>query len=181
MKIRTIFLAACIALAGCAQQDFRSVSADGVVFELSGRIAVRFRDEAASGNIAWRHRAAGDEMLITSPLGQGVARIVREGDSVTLTASDGREHRAADAESLTEQVLGFRLPLAGLADWVRARPSSDAPATAEYALDGRLLSLEQRGWRIEYLDYSDKLPSRLKLSYPGLELRLAISQWQSVR
>jgi len=75
-------------------------------------------------------------------------------------------------------VLGFRLPLRGLADWVRARPATDAPAQAEYAQDGRLLSLEQHGWRIEYLGYEGGRPTRLKLNYPGLELRLAIGEWR---
>jgi len=82
---------------------------------------VRYRDDAGSGNIAWRHGAHSDEMLLTTPFGQGIARLVRADDEFTLTTQDGREYRAGDAESLTEQVLGFRLPLRGLADWVRGR------------------------------------------------------------
>jgi outer membrane biogenesis lipoprotein LolB len=61
---------------------------------------------------------------------------------------------------------------------VRARPATDAPAQAEYAPDGRLLALEQHGWRVEYLAYEGARPARLKLSYPGLELRLAIGEWK---
>jgi outer membrane lipoprotein LolB len=121
-------------------------------------------------------------MLITTPLGQGVARIVREGDKVILTTAEPKEYRAADAESLTQEVLGFRLPLAGLADWVRARPSADAPFKEERSPDGRLRKLEQSGWAIEYLEYGangpETLPSRLRLSYPGIELRLAVSAWK---
>ncbi len=77
------------------------------------------RREAAGGQLRWRHDRDGDEMLISSPLGQGLARILRENEAVTLTTANGREYRAADAEALTERVLGFRVPLAGLADWVR--------------------------------------------------------------
>jgi outer membrane lipoprotein LolB len=165
-------------LAGCAAPGLLLPSADAE-FELSGRIAVRYRDDAGSGNIAWRHGAAADEMLLTTPFGQGIARLVRAGDEFTLTAQDGREFRAADAESITEQVLGFRLPLRGLADWVRGRPAS-APAPTQRRNDGagRLVELEQSGWRIEYLEYEGKLPSRLTLTFPGLELRLAISGWK---
>ncbi|MGH8705556.1 MAG: lipoprotein insertase outer membrane protein LolB [Burkholderiales bacterium] len=168
--------AATLLLAACAEFGFLAPGQD-LEFELAGRIAVKYRDEAASGNLAWRHRARGDELLITSPLGQGIARIVREGDEVTLTTAEAREFRAADAESLTEQVLGFRLPLAGLADWVRARPAP-GPVQARYDAAGRLTELEQSGWRVEYLDWSGALPSRLRLTYPGLELRLAISEWK---
>jgi outer membrane lipoprotein LolB len=164
-------------LAGaCAQLETKPPQ--DVEFDLSGRLAARYGEEAFTGNIAWRHAKSADEMLITSSLGAGVARIVRQGGSVVLSTAEPREYKAEDAEALTEEVLGFRLPLAGLADWVRGRPSTDAPATAEYAPDGRLLSLQQQGWNIEYLDYQEKRPSRLRLTYPGIELRLAISEWK---
>lgn len=171
---------ASLLLAGCASLGTRVVPAGEVEFELSGRIAVRYDHEASSGNFAWRHAASADEMLITSPLGQGIARIVRSGEAVTLTTSDERRYQASDAATLTEKVLGFRVPLKGLADWVRGRPEPGSPAQARYDGHGRLLELEQSGWRIEYLAYADDgaLPSRLRLSYPGLELLLAIGKWQ---
>ena len=165
-------------LAGCSQLSFLQPT-DGLRFELSGRIAVRYGDESSSGNVAWRHRSNGDEMLISSPLGQGIARIVRRGDEVTLTTSEPRDYHAANAELLTEEVLGFRLPLTGLSDWVRGRP---APGPSRERRDGRgrLAELEQSGWRIEYLAYGEDgaLPARMRLLYPGLELRLAISAWR---
>jgi outer membrane lipoprotein LolB len=176
--VRGLCAAAALSLlAACAAPSFLLPAGDAE-FELAGRIAARYRDDAGSGGIAWRHGARGDEMLLTSPLGQGIARLVRTGDEVVLTTQDGREFRATDAETLTEQVLGFRLPLRGLTDWVRARPATDAPAQAEYAQDGRLLSLEQHGWRIEYMAYEGIQPKRLKLLYPGLDLRLAITEWK---
>jgi len=167
-----------LALAACAELTPRQ-GGQGVEFELTGRIAVRYGNEGSSGNIAWRHASHDDEMLITSPLGQGIARITRQGDAVTLRASDGRVYHAHDAETLTEKVLGFRVPLAGLADWIRGR---DAPGPAQQTRDaqGRLTRLVQDGWRIDYLAYADDgaLPSRLRLTYPGIELRLAIGEWQ---
>lgn len=168
--------AAFLMLAACAQLESR-VPHD-VVFDLAGRLAARYGNEAFTGNLAWRHAGSSDEMLITSPLGAGVARIVREGDAVTLTTAEPKEYRAADAETLTEEVLGFRVPLAGLAAWVRGRPSTSAPAQADYGPDGRLRSLRERGWTIEYQEYAGELPARMRLSYQGIELRLAISQWK---
>lgn len=172
--------AALLLLAACAGPGFQLAAPDAE-FELAGRIAVRYRDDAGSGNIAWRHGARTDELLLTSPLGQGIARIVRAGDEVALTMQDGREYKASDAEALTEQMLGFRLPIVGLADWVRGRAAA-APAPAPTArrndAEGRLAELEQSGWRIEYQEYQGGLPSRLRLIYPGVELRLAVSEWK---
>jgi outer membrane lipoprotein LolB len=167
-------------LTACAGPGFL-VPATDAEFEFSGRIAVNYRDDAGSGNIAWRHGAQSDEMLLTTPFGQGIARIARTGSEVVLTTQNGREFRAADAETLTDQVLGFRLPLIGLADWVRGRAAphpAPGPTAERRDANGRLLELEQSGWKIRYLDYVDALPSRLTLTYPGLELRIAVSEWK---
>jgi outer membrane lipoprotein LolB len=161
--MRVAALALAFFIAGCAQAPLQPAPAD-TEFDLAGRLGARYGEESFSGNIAWRHGASTDEMLISTALGQGVARILRDGGSVTLTTAEPREYRAADAESLTEQVLGFRLPLAGLADWVRGRPAPE---------------LEARGWHIEYQERDAQgRPTRLRLTYPGIELRLIVSQWK---
>lgn len=171
-------MAAAFVFAACAELQLQLPGGEPQ-FEIAGRIAARYRGEASSGNIAWRHGESGDEVLITNPLGQGVARIVRAGGQVTLTAPDGSEHRAEDVEALTEQVLGFRLPLAGLAEWVRGR-SGQGPAQEERDPSGRLARLWQSGWAIAYQAWTDdgERPIRLTLTYPGIELRLAIAEWK---
>lgn len=176
--VRRCALSGALLVVACAELQLQ-LPAQEPQFELAGRMAVRYRDEASTANIAWRHGESGDEVLITSPLGQGVARIVRSGGAVSLYASDGTEHRAADAETLTEQVLGFRLPLDGLADWVRGR-AARTPATELRDASGRLGELRQSGWTIQFQEWSEdgRLPVRLRLLYPGLELRLAISEWK---
>ena len=160
MKRLVVLLAALAA--ACAQVEIKPPEGP-LEFSLAGRIAVRSSKDAFTGNIAWRHVSTGDELLISTPTGQGVAQILRQGDAVVLTTSEGREYRAADSESLTERVLGFRLPLEGLADWVQGKPSP---------------VLESRGWKIEYQDYdAQKRPTRIRLTNRDVELRLAISQW----
>jgi outer membrane lipoprotein LolB len=176
--LRALSLCGALLATACAELQLH-LPAEEFRFELAGRIAVHYRGEASSGNIAWRHGGSADEVLLTSPLGQGVARIVRAGGSVLLSTPDGREHRASDAEALTEAVLGFRLPLDGLADWVRAR-AGPGPHEALRDASGRLAELRQSGWTIEYQTWGadGALPSRLKLTYPGIELRLAIAEWK---
>ena len=174
--MRFAFLALLLFAGACAQLQTRAP--EDLEFNLSGRLAARYGNEAFTGNLAWQHAKSTDELLITSSLGAGVARIVRTPEGVVLTTAEPKEYRASDPEALTEEVLGFRLPLAGLADWVRGRPSEGAPSSVERSLDGRLAKLRQRGWEVEYLEYRDKLPSRLRLTYPGIELRLAIGEWK---
>jgi outer membrane lipoprotein LolB len=174
-----VVVLATLGVAGCAQLE-RAPAHESVEFELAGRIAVRYKEEAASGNVAWRHAKNSDELLITTPVGSTVARVVRTGAEVVLTTSEQREYRANDAEALTEQVLGFRLPLAGLTEWVRGRAIEGAAVGAVVRdAQGRLASLDQNGWKIEYQEFrEDGLPLRMKLTYPGIELRLAIHEWK---
>jgi len=161
MQAVRVALLACVWLAGCAQLQTTN---EQPLFELNGRIAARYKAESFSGNVAWRHAERADEMLLSTPLGQGVARIVREGQAITLTTAEPKEYHAEDVESLTEQVLGFRVPLAGLAQWVRGEPAPE---------------LEARGWKVEYQDFdAQRRPTRLRITYPGIELRLAISEWK---
>ena len=165
-----------LVLCACAPVQLKPPST--VEFDLAGRIAARHGNDAFTGNLAWRHATSGDEMLISTPLGQGVARIVREGEAVQLTTAEGKQYSAPDAESLTERTLGFRLPLEGMADWVQGRASADTPARVDQGPDGRLRALEQRGWKVEYQQYEGARPSLMRLTYPGVELRVAISQWK---
>lgn len=163
MKRGGLAAALLLLVAGCAQVEIRPPQGP-LDFDLGGRIAARYGAESFTGNVSWRHVRDGDEMLISTPFGQGVARIVRQGEAVLLTTADGKEHRANDAEDLTERVLGFRVPIVGLADWVQGRPSPE---------------LEARGWKIEYQEHDEqRRPTRLRLTYQGIELRLAVMQWR---
>ncbi|MGQ0544142.1 MAG: lipoprotein insertase outer membrane protein LolB [Betaproteobacteria bacterium] len=173
---RAAWLAAA-ALAACASFEPRPPEGP-LEFHLTGRLAARYESESFTGNVAWSHARQGDEMLISTPMGQGVARIVRDAAGVVLRTAEPREYRAADAETLTQKVLGFRLPLAGLGDWVRARPSQGSPARTAYNDDGTLKTLEQGGWLIEYQEYEGERPKRMRLVYPGVELRFAVSEWK---
>ena len=63
-----------------------------------------------------------------------------------------------------------------MADRIPQRTHQAGPAPR------RLATIEQGGWRIEYQEFrADGLPVRLKLAYPGIDLRLAIHEWKSLR
>ena len=143
-------------------------------FELSGRVAVRAAKDSGSARIFWRHSSDADEMVITSPVGQGIARITREGERYRLVTGDKKEFRASDAETLTEQALGWRLPLSGLSDWVQGRASASGGATGE-AGEGK--QLWQDGWKVDYEEYRDGRPFRMRLSREDIEIRLVVDRW----
>ena len=143
---------------------------------MSGRVAVRHGKDAASGRIFWRHSNNADELLITSSLGQGIARINRERDRFRLVTGDRKEYRADNAEDLTEQALGWRLPLAGLSDWVQARASPGRPAEVRGEVN-RDLELSQDGWHVAYEEFRGGKPFRMRLKREDLEIVLVVDQW----
>ena len=166
--------AAAAGLGACASLPDARFPLEGG-FELSGRVAVRHGKDAASGRIFWRHSDESDELLITSALGQGIARISRERDQFRLVTGDNKEYRAADAESLTEQALGWRLPLGGLSDWVQARASPGRPVEMRGDAD-KGLDLRQDGWHVAYEEFRGGRPYRMRLTREDLEIRLKIGR-----
>lgn len=151
-------------------------------FQITGRVAVHYDGHAFSGGLRWQHTAGADEMLLSSPLGQGVAQIARDESGVTLiNASDQQTYHAQDVETLTESVLGWRLPLAGMVYWVRGRP---APGTHQDRSEaGHLVRLEQDGWQIDYAGHSqangDSLPRKIFMQRGDLEIRVVIDEWSA--
>ena len=135
-----------------------------------------------SGQIRWQHRDGSDELLMTSPLGQGVARIVRDAEGVALEVPGQPVRRAPDADSLTHEALGYVLPVAGLTWWVQARPDPGQAFEATRDAAGRLAQLRQSGWVIDYLQYAADMPERprkLVVAREGLEIRLVADSWTS--
>ena len=178
-------------VAGCAQlPGFEPAppaplvlsSAPGA-FHLEGRVSVKAGEESFSGGLAWRRGGGTEELLLNTPLGQGVAELRGDSEGVTLTDAKGQTYRAPDADALVRQVLGLELPLRGLASWVVGHPRPGAAFRAEPDEVGRLGVLEQDEWRIEFSRYSlqgkTMLPGKL-IARRGeaLEVRVVVDYWE---
>ncbi len=120
---------------------------------------------------------------VSTPLGQIVAQLRGDASAhaVTLTRADGTTESAADWTTLTSRALGFALPVEGLAAWARGEPHPGSPHSSETDAAGRTTLLRQDGWEITY-DYADpsaREPRRLRLVYPGVELRIVADRWRN--
>ncbi|HET6757249.1 MAG TPA: lipoprotein insertase outer membrane protein LolB [Burkholderiales bacterium] len=168
-----------VLLGACAAHQIKAPAPQATgAFELLGRVAVNSSEQKFSGNLRWMHDAEQDELWFLTPLGQGVAHLVKDAAGVTLKTQE-QTYRAEDVESLTREVLGWGLPLIGLESWVRGVSVPGVPAAIERDDSGRLARVRQDGWEISYLRYSksDGLPEKLKVSGRGLEITLVIDDW----
>jgi len=146
---------------------------------LQGRIGIQTEAQSASGTLYWQHRERSDEVLLTSPLGQGVARIVVNADGATLDMPNQPLRQAADVESLTRETLGYALPVSGLVWWVQALPAPNSVYDSRRDDAGRLSRLKQDGWVIDYHYAGDgsTRPRKLWVAREGLEIRLVTDSW----
>lgn len=153
-------------------------------FYLSGRLAVTQREQRHAMSVTWQHGTMRDQIFLSTPLGQGIAELTRDGGGARLVTADRREFSAPDWQNLALQMFGFSLPLASLPRWLLA----DVPAEAmgvSYDRAGRPQHMVVEGWRIAYLDYAgdaaDALPALIEMQHEEITVRLKIDQWQSVR
>ena len=153
-------------------------------FTIKGRIGVQAEGKGFSGGLTWSHLINGDEIALYSPLGGQVASIKRTADEVTLVDAKGNGISAKDAETLTQATLGWRLPLTGLADWSLGRPSSSEVQASIWDEQGRLSTLKQDDWQIQYQNYTEQhgyfLPSKVTLRNDKVYLKLLIENWENV-
>lgn len=170
-----------LALAGCAGMPPTAPPASEVLqaFTLQGRVSVQYGEESLSGQLDWRAQADGDEVLLSSPLGQGMAAISRNKAGVRLVRPGEPVVVAENVEMLTRSELGFRLPLSGLRYWVQARPDPARPSKIRLDTAGGVEQIAQDGWRIDYLQYQESRPRKIQVSREGLEIRLVVDQWQT--
>lgn len=165
------------------QQHLQSLAAIQQ-FSLQGRIGVQTYGKGFSGSLHWQHSSSNDDIALFSPLGGQVASIRKTADQVTLEDTNGKSYSAVDAETLTQMVLGWQLPLKGLADWSIGRPTSSSIQDSTWNEQGLLTNLDQDGWKIEYQNYQEQdgyvLPGKIFLKSEKLNLKLLVEKWNNI-
>lgn len=150
-------------------------------FAIQGRIGVQTNSKGFSGSLQWQHQSNGDDINLFSPLGSQVASITKSPDQVVLKDASGKSFSAIDAETLTQETLGWKLPLKGLTDWAIGRPAQSPIKNTSWNEQGQLTRLEQDGWNIEYDNYQKQgsyiLPGKIYLKSDKLNLKLLVEKW----
>jgi outer membrane lipoprotein LolB len=190
---RAVYFLAAGLLAGCAQftaprpaAPVTDLTSAAVVehFILEGRVAVRSGEQQYSGGLQWTRARLAETLMLTTPLGQGIAEIRREDGNLVLIDAEGRRQEAPDADILISKVVGAPIPLSGLVYWLSALPRPGIAHAARLDEAGRVTRLEQDGWQIDYDRYQDRggrqLPGRLFARRgEDLEFRLIVDKWEA--
>jgi outer membrane lipoprotein LolB len=149
-------------------------------FYLEARLALTHDQTRTNVSIEWQHAPTSDEILVRSPIGQTLARLTASPQGALLETIDHQRFEAPTLDALTEQALGWRLPVAGMSDWVLGR-SSQPTAAGQRDRHGRWREFTESGWRVAYAEYESDaphaLPILIDLNRGALQVRLRNDQW----
>jgi outer membrane lipoprotein LolB len=121
---------------------------------LSGRLSVRVDSEpvrALSAAFELSGDARAGALVLTSTLGSTLAQARWVPGDAVLETPGARAHYP-DLDTLAEQALGERVPLAALFDWLRGRPWAGATSQA---LPAGERGFSQIGWRVGLARYAE--------------------------
>ena len=151
------------------------------LWEFTGRIGVRDDRESHSSRIRWQQRGDAYVINLWGTLNAGATEITGEPGRVVLQ-QEGKDPLTADTpEQLVYEQLGYELPVAQLSYWVKGIPAPGASSEPAFDIDNRLISLQQSGWQVEYLGYTnyetESLPTRIRIHKSPLRLDFVRLDW----
>ncbi len=149
-------------LAGCATTSAplstATVGAYRETIDLSGKLSVNYlkddKQESLTGNFTWDQTPNRIEVNLASPLGQTIATIAVTPEGATLTQSGQPPRTAADIDGLTQQALGWTLPVSGLRDWLQGY-ALDAEGKRFAASPANNSVVTKDGWRLRFVSWQD--------------------------
>ncbi len=169
------------------QQQRESALAAAPSWSLAGRVALSNGRDGGSGRIDWRQDGARYEVALSAPVTRQSWRLSGEPGRALLEGLGGGPRQGSDAAALLREATRWEIPVEALASWVRgvrADAGRFSAASLQFGEDGRLLRLEQGGWRIDYSDWRTvagapaELPHRLDAVRGDARVRLIVDRWQ---
>lgn len=160
-----------------------------IAFTLNARVATQ-GSFGITGDLRWHEQNGQFQIHFSGPFGAGAVEIAGDPYVVQIRSGDKRYVTSHPRAFLLKQ-FGWTLPLKGLRYWALGLPAPDRAGTppAKLTLDdrGRLRSLTQDGWTINYLSYqttgqdeSYPLPHKLVMHGQTTEFRIVIDRWQGL-
>lgn len=157
------------------------------VWSFNGRAAISRGDKGGSGRVDWHQQGDVYRIQLSAPVTRQGWTLTgnRASGSGRLDGLDGGPRAGTDAEQLLLETVGWDIPVGQLSDWVRGLVAVNgrAPARDDRDAEGRLRTMQQQGWTIEFLDWYPSaegrpaLPRRIDARNGDAKVRLVIDDW----
>ncbi len=153
---------------------------------MTGRVALSNGRDGGSAKIEWAQGGGHLRMLLSAPLTRQSWILEADPASASLQGLAHGVESGRDPAQLLRRATGWDIPVNALGCWLRAVAGDTGrfgPAWIEY--DGDLLPrrLEQDGWVVDYLAWSQDpftglpMPARIHAQRGNDRVRLVIDRW----
>ncbi len=180
-----------LVLAACAPREQRPEGAwmaeREALFEaynawsVSGRVSLS--DGERGGQLAFDWRTDGDwhEVRLRTVMGGRQWRLRFAPGEARLVGSEVGELTGAHPDPLVEQAVGWPIPVADLAWWIRGLAPPHANGEMRFDDDGTLASARRAPWTLDFQRFEQGehalLPTRLQADSPPYRVRLVLRNW----
>lgn len=152
-------------------------------WQLQGRIAIATPEDTWTAKVYWQQQEQAYQLRFNNPVGQGVIRLEGNERQVVMQTADNKRFSAKDPDTLIAETLQVNIPVTQLNFWIRGVPSpQSSPNHYQLNAAGRLTSLQQNNWQIEYKRYIKVkqwyLPQKLFLENDRFQVKIVITRWQ---
>lgn len=188
-----LMLLAVVLLSACAVREQRSegawlqereaLFAEHPVWSVSGRLSLSDGDRGGQLAFDWRADGERHEVRLRTVMGGSQWRLWFEPGSARLVGSEVGELFGSHPDDLASQAIGWPVPVADLAWWIRGLvpPETDL-AHLRFADDGTLAEAHTPPWRLAFqrfaMDAGALMPSRLQADSAPYRVRIALRNWQ---
>jgi outer membrane lipoprotein LolB len=157
---------------------------------IQGRFSVAYeqtnRPQSVQGRFQWQQQGQRIDIDLMSPLGQTMAKLAITPNLATIQQTGKEIKSAPNIAELTEQTLGWSLPVAGMRDWLQGfnRGTNNQHQSASPSGSNQF---DSDGWHIHYVSWQQNsvsvYPKRIDLTRTSpqlhqLSLRIIIDQWE---
>ena len=155
-------------------------------WSFEGRVAISNAGKGGNGRIDWRQDGARYVVSLSAPVTRQSWRLTGDAHSEagTLEGLEGGPREGEDAEALLLAATGWEIPVNALSEWVLGRPAEGYPVEARtYAAAGTPQTLQQAGWKIDFVEWHPAearrpvLPKRIEATRDAAKVRLIVDRW----
>ena len=141
-------------------------------WEVKGKLAVKTHKRGGQATMLWRRDEEDHNINLYGPFGGGRVIMTRTPQGATLRDNKKKTYHADTAEELLYRVAGWRVPFKSMRYWVLGLPRPQEGYEQTVDSWGRLKTLRQSGWEVEFTEYRDfsgrELPRKFHMTaLPG--------------
>lgn len=157
-----------------------SATSPSARFERQGRFSMRWtthlsgRSEQVQGGFVWQEQDPQLRLTLLSPVNTLMALLTLGPEGASLQTPDAPLQTAADADSLFEPLLGWRLPVTGLQQWLHGKTTDGQvhfPVASQ--LPATPMQLADQGWRVVLSAFDSLGPTTLDAKFSNADLEIA--------